>query len=159
MSPSPSHDRTPSSPSFLRSSFRRTRHIPAALALIAAMALAACGDDDPSGPEATIIGEWDITGFVALGTDFIALGMDMDATLTEAGTFSIGVTNDQAEICEGEIGDSCSIDGDFTYTATTITINPGEEGEGTFDYTVSTSSMTWTGDIDGTPVTITFARS
>ena len=117
----------------------------------------ACSDDDPTGNDATIVGSWTATSFQALGMDFIADGMTVDATLTDAGTYTLEVTGDLVGVCEGS--PECERDGSYTSTSSQITLDPGLETEVTFGYTVTTATMTWSGTIEGFPVTITFDRT
>ena len=48
--------------------------------------------------------------------------------------------------------------GDYTATATTLTVAPGTEDEVTFEYTLNGDTMTWMGLVEGVPATIVFMR-
>lgn len=138
----------------------RTRRRALLTALVALLvALPACSDnDDPAGPgggQETYVGTWDATSFSGGGMDLIAMGMTLEATFTTS-TYSLTVTNDQVELCGGT-ATSCTTNGPLSATASEITIDAGEPDAVTFDYTVTGSTMTWSGDIDGTAVTITWA--
>lgn len=124
---------------------------------LAVVALGACSDDDdPTYQEPTIVGSWQATSFEALGTNFIAAGMTLDLTMSDTGTYTITVTNDLVDVCGGET--NCTTTGPYTSTATQITIDAGKEDEVTFDYTVTSTTMTWTGTIDENSVTVSFVR-
>lgn len=131
----------------------------AAAAALAALltAVAACSDDDPTGTEASIVGTWQAASFEALGTDFVAAGMELELTLTDAGTYMIDVTNDLIGVCPDEEPD-CVQQGAYTSTDTQVTIDPGLEDEVTFTYTVTGTTLTLNGAINETPVTATFMR-
>jgi hypothetical protein len=131
-----------------------------ALATLAFAALgAACSDDDNgTGPGGGLVGSWTATSFVGLGQDFIALGMDLTLTLTNANTYTIVIENDTLGACEP--GPDCTQNGNYTSTSTQITLDPDlPEETTTFAYTIQGSVLTLTGSIDGTPVTITFSRT
>jgi len=128
----------------------------ASLALVLLASLAACGDDDPTGVASDLVGTWQVTSFQAIGlADFIAAGMGITLTLTE-NEFTLAVTNDQAGICDG--ASSCSDSGTYSATSTQITLDPGTPDAETFTYSIQGSTMTWTGSIDGFPVTLVATR-
>ena len=128
------------------------------LTLTATAALTgACSDDDDdtTGPGNTaVVGTWETTSFTANDTDFIANGMTLTATFDGDGTYTFDVTNDQVGICGGVVTD-CSSSGDYTASASTVTIDAGSVDAVTFDYDIDGTTMTWTGEIDGIPATIT----
>jgi hypothetical protein len=137
----------------------RTRP-PFALVVLAGalVALSACSDDDPTSPEEpTVVGTWEATSFTAIGLDFIADGMTLTATLTEGGTYTLDVTDDQVGICEETVSD-CTRTGPYLATGTMIILSSEEFDDVTFSYTVSSTSMTWGGAIEGIPVAVVFAR-
>lgn len=124
----------------------------AAVGLLAT--LAACGDDngDPTGLVDDLQGTWQVTRFQGAGfPDFIAGGMTLTVTLAET-TYSLFVTNDLADICLGL--NDCSTTGTYSATGSQITLDPGTADAITFNYTIQGNSMTWTGSIEGLPVTI-----
>jgi hypothetical protein len=142
-------------------SARRVGHLLRTILLFSAAALliSACGDDSTEpDDDVTIVGMWNVTSFQAAGTpDPIAQGMEMTLTLTgttTAGTWGIGVENDLIEICdEGET--TCNDGGNYTATATQLTLNPGDpEGETVFTFDIDGTELTLVGTIDGIPVTI-----
>jgi len=137
-----------------RSITGRTR---AALAIgLLAATLSACGDDDPTGVVGDLVGTWQVTRFQAVGLpDFISAGMTLTLALTE-NEYTLTVTNDQAGICEG-LSD-CADSGTYSATSTQITLDPGTVDAITFSYSISGSTMTWTGSIEGIPVTIEATR-
>lgn len=137
--------------------FRRSATLFALAAVLTAVT--ACDDDDPvdEGDDETIVGTWQATSFVALGTDFIDEGMTLTVTFTEAGTYSADVTGDQVGICGTET--DCTREGTYTATETSVTIDPGEEDEITVQYTISGSTMNWSGTIEGFAVTASLTRT
>lgn len=120
--------------------------------------ITACGSDGNGGttPNIALYAAWNVTSFVGLGTDFIADGMTMVVTIDAAGTYTAAVTNDLIGTCSP--GPDCVTGGDFTATATRITLDPGSQNGVTFNYSIAGTAMTWTGNIDGNPVTITMER-
>jgi len=129
------------------------------LALVASLATvaAACNDDSTSPDEKTVVGTWEVTSFVALGMDFIAEGMSITVTITEAGSITFSVENDQAGICDP--GPDCTDSGTYSADESTITLDPGTEDEETFAYTIQNRTMVWTGEIDGNAASISMSRS
>lgn len=128
------------------------------LSLTATAALTgACSDDDDdtTGPGNTaVVGTWEVTSFTANDTDFIANGMTLTATLAANGTYTFDVTNDQIGVCEGEVAD-CSTSGEYEASASTVTIDAGSVDAVTFDYDIDGGTMTWNGDVNGVPATVT----
>lgn len=132
----------------------------AAAALVAA--LSACsGDDDPTGDdtEASVVGAWQAASFTALGTDYIDLGMSLTAVLGADNTYDFTVINDLVGICGGDGGENCSTTGAYATSAGQITIDPGDEDEVTFSYSIQGSGMSWTGSVGGTPAVVTWVRT
>lgn len=129
-------------------------------ALVATSFLVACSDDD-DGPTGTpnITGTWVATSFVALGTDFVAAGMDLTLTLRNDGTYTLQIQNALVELCEDEQATDCTENGTYTSTATTLTLDEGTADEITINYTLQGNSMTFNFAIDGTPIVVTFTRS
>ncbi|HMB71288.1 MAG TPA: hypothetical protein VKU85_18400 [bacterium] len=132
------------------------------LAMLSIALLPACGDDGddsmgPGGSGAAILGTWNATSFNAGGQDFVPMGLTVQLTFT-ASTYTIGITGDSGNLlCD--MSSSCMDGGPFTYTATTITFDAGTVDETTLNYTISGSTLTLTGDIDGTALTVTAVRA
>ena len=125
------------------------------LGLLAAT-LSACGDDDPTGVASDLVGTWQVTSFQAIGfPDFIAAGMAVTVTLTDT-DYALVITNAQADLCDGAA--NCTNTGTYSATSSQITLDPGTPDAITFSYTISGSTMTWTGSIEGIPVTIQATR-
>lgn len=114
--------------------------------------VAGCSDDDETSPTSDLIGTWNVTSFVAtdLG-DLIDQGMTMEVELTNSSTYVITVTGDLVDICDP--GPDCTQNGNFSADQQTITIDPGVDAV-TFNWVRNGDTMTWTGTIGGTPVTI-----
>jgi hypothetical protein len=145
-------------------SARRLSRFAASLAVLSlAVFSTACSDDDDDGtgpvddPEAALVGTWNATSFVGLGQDFVAQGMGVTLTLTSSNTFTFAVTNDLIGACDPDT--ACSETGSYSATASQITFDPGTVDAETFTYTIQGSTLTVTGSIDGTPVTIAFTRA
>jgi hypothetical protein len=62
------------------------------------------------------------------------------------------------EICE-ENETQCTETGNYTSTASSITIDSGTADATTFSYTLNGNTMTWTGSIDGTPAEVEMQRA
>ena len=119
---------------------------------------AACSDSETTGPaEEQLVGTWDVTSFQAFGVDAIQQGMSMELTLTAGKTYTIVITDDFLGTCDPET--SCTESGSYSSTSTQITMDPGTEDEVTFNYSISGSTMTFTGNIEGIPVTMILRRS
>ena len=127
------------------------------LAAVTFVPIAACSDDDDgTDPTSVLVGSWTFTSLSGLGQDFIALGMDLELELTSAETYTFTVTNDMVEFCDP--GPDCTVTGDYTATASTITLDPTDEPT-TFTWAISGNTMTWTGSIGGTPATAVMTRN
>lgn len=138
----------------MRVSLARIAALP--LALVAAT-LIACSDDELLAPNtASLVATWNATSFSALGSDFIDDGMDLHVTLTSGGSYTFTVTNDLVGICDTE--PDCTSSGSYTSTASQISLDAGTEDAITFNYSIQGSTMTWSGNIDSTPATITWAK-
>jgi hypothetical protein len=123
-----------------------------AFALIAASILAVSACDSGNGPSNPLIGSWDATSFTAQGTDFIANGMSLVLTFEKGGTYTVAFTNDLIGACNP--GPDCSDGGDFVRTGNQVTLDPGTVDETIFTYAIQGSTLTLTGDINGTATTI-----
>jgi len=119
--------------------------------------IAACGGDDgmTSSNPAEIVGNWNATSFVAGGVDGIALGMTAGFSFT-SNTYSFSITNDQFNLCGGP--SSCSDGGTYSATGTSVTLDPGTVDAVTLNYSVSGTTLSVSGSIDGTPISITFQK-
>ena len=134
---------------------RITRRSPLAAPLLV-LALAACSSDESTGPNPALIGDWNATSIIALGTDFIAGGMTLVATVNNDGTYALDITGDLMGACDP--GPDCVVTGDYTATATQITFDPGSPDEATLNYSISGNNLTLSGNIGGIPVTFAFTR-
>lgn len=112
----------------------------------------------PSGAGTAVIGSWNATTFIANSMDAIAAGMGLLFTFDNTGTYTFNITNDQLDLCDGNVGDSCSDTGDYDATGTQILLDPGTTDEATLNYTISGTTMTVTANIDGTSIAATFDR-
>jgi len=132
----------------------RTRSLLAASLVVAA--LGACSSDEATGPNPALIATWNCTSFMALGQDFITQGMTLEATFTNANTYTLDVTGDLTGNCNP--GPDCIVNGNYSATATQITFDPGTADAVTFNYSIAGSTMTLTGNISGIPATITLQQ-
>jgi hypothetical protein len=125
-----------------------------------AASITACGSDGDgnvgTGPNNALYDSWNATSFQALGTDFIADGMTLVITFNVAGTYTLDITNDLIGACDPD--PDCTTGGDFTGSASQITLDPGSPDEVTFNYSIVGTTLTLTGSIEGNPVTITLER-
>lgn len=140
----------------------RARRLGATLALTAALVLAAaCGDDNGTGSNNgdPIVASWQVTSFGDGTTDFIAAGMTMKITLKGDGTYAFVITDDQVGACDNP-GANCTKNGTYSHTSNQVTIDPGSaDGETTFSYVIAGNTMTWTGTIETTAVTIVMTKT
>lgn len=146
---------------------RLGRRTTIAVALTIGLAAYGCSSDDGGtnpggggGGGSAVVGTWNATSFVALGTDFIAQGMGITFTFDADGTYTFNVTNDTGGVfCFP--GPSCTDNGSYTATATTITLDPGTTDEAVLNYSVSSggSVITVNTTIEGVPITATFVKA
>jgi hypothetical protein len=133
----------------------------AVLLAVAFTAFTACSSDDSNAPApvpgSALRASWNVTSFATAADDFIAQGMVLVITFKSDGTYALTVTNDLVGICNP--GPNCVEGGDYTATATTVTLDPGTVDEVVFDYTIAGTTLTMNGDIGGTPVTITATKT
>lgn len=125
--------------------------------------VAACGSD-PEGPDIDIdeafVGNWNSTSFMVDGVDLMGAGSSFFVSF---GFFSDGSYqlivggDDNFVICD--IASSCNEDGDFSFTGTVLTIDPGTVDQLALQYSVSGDTLTLSGNLDGTPFTATFVRN
>jgi hypothetical protein len=118
--------------------------------------LAACSEDSPAGPDPALIGVWNATSILVPGTDLIADGMTLTATVNNDGTYELDITGDLMGACDP--GPDCVVTGDYSATATQITFDPGSVDETTLNYSISGNNLTLGGNIGGIPVTFAFTR-
>jgi len=117
-----------------------------------------CSDKDSTGPDTNaLVGTWNVTSFEAFGIDVIQFGMTMKFTFTAAETYSLVITGDAIGGCE--TSSDCTENGTYSATTTRITMDAGTPDEVTFNYSIQGTRLTFTGDIEGTPVTIVLQRS
>ena len=129
------------------------------LAIATVLPLAvACSNKDSTGPDANaLVGTWQVTSFQAFGVDVIQLGMTMKFTFTATDTYSLVITGDAFGGCE--TSSDCTENGTYAATTTRITMDAGTPDEVTFNYSIQGARLTFTGDVEGTPVTIVLQRS
>lgn len=134
-------------------------HAPAlrtATAVLALTALLPACDDSTSPDDTTLEGTWTATSFTALGTDFIAQGMQLGVTLDASGTYDIEVEDDQVGMCDP--GPDCSREGSYTSTDTQVVLDPGTDDEVAFSYSITGTTMTWSGAVQGVAATVTLTK-
>jgi len=131
------------------------------LSLAVGWGVAGCSSDDPTDPGAgagsAVVGSWRASSFIADGNDLIAAGMSFVFTFDASGGYVTDIKNDQGGLCE--VGSDCLDTGDYTATATTITLDPGTTDAVVLNYTISGTTMTVTATIDGMPVTVTLNKT
>jgi hypothetical protein len=138
---------------------RRHRNLASFVVILALALLPACGDEDDGSmnPGASLQGTWEADTFSAGGTDYVATGLGVTITFT-ATTFVVDVTGDTNGVVCDTPGD-CVNTGTLSYTSSTITFDAGTADEITFNYTVTATTLTLSGDIDGTALSATFTRT
>lgn len=133
----------------------------APLSLLCAIALlpgllTGCSDDDSNGPApapgAALVASWNVTSYAIPAEDFIPQGMSLVITFNSNGTYGLVVTNDLIGICDP--GPNCVDGGDYTATATIVTLDPGTADETTLNYVITGNSLTMNGDVGGLTVTV-----
>jgi hypothetical protein len=140
----------------------RTPRLGAAFTLVAALAFATgCGDEDGTGPDGDpIVASWQVSSFSDGTTDFIAAGMTLNITLSSNDTYTFMATNDQVGVCSDLGTTTCTTTGTYSHTSSQIIIDPDDpEGAATFNYSISGNTMTWTGSIDDTAVTVVMTKT
>lgn len=132
------------------------------LAVLVQLPLAAgCSDDSagPNGDDETLVGTWTATSLTApIIGDLVAAGLDLELTLGAGGTATLVITGDDMHAFCVDPATACTITGDYTSTSSTITIELDDE-DATFNYQIQGSTMTWSGDIGGTPITASFQKN
>ena len=128
-----------------------------AVAVLLPLAMA-CSDDEPTGPAADpLVGTWQTTSIQVLGVDLVEQGMSIELTLTAARTYTVLVTGDLIGSCD-PVSD-CTDTGTYSFTPNQITMDAGTEDEVTFNYATQGTTMTFTGDVEGTPITMVLQRA
>lgn len=141
---------------------RRITRATTLVVLLGSLATAtACNDEITLGddePVRALVASWDATSFTAGGTEFVATGLTFRLVLAGDNRYSMVVKSDlDANICEPGMT-ACTINGPYTSTATTITLDAGTGDATTLNYTIAADVMTWTGTIDGVTTTIVYSR-
>jgi hypothetical protein len=138
----------------------RTPRLGATFALVAALAFATGCGEDGTGPNGDpIVASWQVSTFSDGTTNFIAAGMTLLITLSSNDTCTFVTTTDQAGLCSA-LGTSCTTTGTYSHTSSQIIIDPGDpDGGATFSYSISGNTMTWTGNIDSTAVTVVMTKT
>lgn len=133
----------------------------AVLTLALAGAIAGCSDDEGTtapGVNPAVLGTWNATSFLVAGVDLIAQGVDVTLTLNSNGTYGFDVTNDQGgALCDQ--GTACSDPGTYTATDTQIFLDAGTTDATTLSYSISGTTMTVTGTVDGQALVIVFSKA
>lgn len=113
------------------------------------------GDGEPINP---LVASWDATGFTSGGIDLVADGLSFRLILAADNNYSLIVKSDlDAVICDqGQT--ACTVNGPFTSTGSTITIDAGTADATTFNYSIVNTTMTWSGTIEAEATTIVWAR-
>lgn len=140
---------------------RRRTISTAVVALALGWAVAGCSSDEPStapGVNPAVVGTWNATSFLAGGTDFITQGMGLSFVLSANGTYSFNITNDQGGLCDPGMTD-CTDTGNYTASGTQIVLDPGTTDTETLNYSISGTTMTITGNIDGTAITVVLNKA
>jgi len=140
--------------------FRNRTAYAAVLTLALASAIAGCSDDETGtapGVDPAVVGTWNATSFVFMGTDLVAQGMGVSFVFNSNGTYVLSFTNDQGGLCD--VGLNCVESGDYTSTATQIVLDPGDEDETVLSYSISGSTMTLNATIDGSPLVVVLNKA
>jgi hypothetical protein len=109
----------------------------------------------PSDP--AVVGTWNATSFDAAGTDLIAMGMSFSFSFGSTISYSITIGNDQGGLCD--VGTDCTVQGNYTATATQIFLDPGTTDETILNYSISGTTMTVNATIDATAVTVVLTKA
>ncbi len=133
-----------------------------AQSVLALLVVAAACASDAEGPEVdeAFVGNWNSTSFVVDGTEMMGAGSSFFVSF---GFFSDGSYqlivggDDNFMLCD--IASSCNEDGEFSFTGTVLTIDPGTVDQLALQYSVSGDTLTLSGVLDGTPFTATFVRN
>lgn len=121
----------------------------------------ACGDDpaDVNIDEA-FIGNWNSTNFVVDGEELITA---TSSFFVSFGFFSDGsyqvLTSGDENLFLCDVTPSCVNDGDFAFTGSVITLDPGTVDEFALQYSVTVNTLSVSGNFDGVPFSATFVRN
>ncbi len=136
---------------------RSSRLVTIAVAASTLWLTAACGDDGPTGSSNPLVGTWNATSFIFDGFDIIDAGATASLTFAADGTSSFTVTGDTNMIfCEGTA--DCVETDTWVSTSTTVTLDPGGVDEVTVTYSISGSTLTFSGTVDGIAISGTFTK-
>jgi len=137
-------------------------------ALVAALAatsivVAGCSSDNtPTGgggapPPPALVATWNATSLTAGGQDLTAMGVTLSFTFNNDNTYSFTAANDPGNIfCD--TGANCTDGGIYSATGSGITFDPGTVDEVSLGYTISGTTLTATGTLDGNTVTFVFQK-
>ena len=132
---------------------RTRRMVVAALALSAACS----GSDGPTDPDETLVGTWNVTHLAVLGSNLISLGMTATVAFTAQDTYTFTITGDLTGICGAPVT-SCTQTGTWSATSSQLTLDSSVADPVTFSYSITGSTMTWTGALQGIPATVTLVK-
>lgn len=105
-----------------------------------------------------LIGTWHVTSYSAVGVgDVIQQGMTVTATFSANNSYSLAITGDKVGACTLP-ATSCTQSGTWSTSGNTISLTVDPTDVTTFTYSISGTTMTWTGSIDLVPVTITMTK-
>lgn len=140
---------------------RSSRITVLSLSILSVLLLSACGDDSNDsmspGSGASLEGTWNATSFSIDGNDQVVSGFTFTVTFT-ATTYSISISGDNNNvICD--MTTSCTDGGAISSTGSTVTFDPGTQDEVTFSYTATATTLTLTGNIQGSAVSVSLTRS
>ncbi|MGD2046175.1 MAG: hypothetical protein PVJ80_03770 [Gemmatimonadota bacterium] len=121
-----------------------------------------CGNDGGTDVEvgADFVGNWVSTSFVLDGEELMTAGSSFYISIGffSDGSYQLIAGGDEdGVICTGST--SCNESGDFSYTGTYITLDPGTMDELVFEYSVSGSTLTIEGDSSLGPYTAVFEKT
>jgi hypothetical protein len=122
-------------------------------------ALACGGDSTEPNIDQAFVGNWVSTSFIVDGVELMAPG---SAFYVSFGFFSDGSYqsivggDDDLFLCDAV--PSCVDDGDFSFTGSVITLDPGTVDAFDLQYSVSGDTLTVSGNIDGVPFSAVFER-
>ena len=123
---------------------RAVRLAASTVALVTLPLVVGCGDDDATGTNGNgLVGSWRATSILIDDVEILAgTSLSVTTTLRADGTYSQSVSGDTDHLfCDATT--SCSENGTYIYTSTTLTIcDPGCDEAGT--YTISGDTMTYT---------------
>lgn len=136
---------------------QRTRHGVLIAALVIAPLTLGCGEDGPTSVPVPLLGVWDATTFVADGVDLVADGTFISFSFFDDASYAFAVTNDvNGIVCD--VPPNCSDSGDFETTGNTLVLDPGTVDELTMTYSVSGTTLTVSGTIQGVTFSAAFDK-